>query len=144
MGEREQAPKIAAELVTSLKGLLDLNETLATTIPSALGKEPASRGPFDTIAVQHLEEDMEKYLMEWKTLIQNAETVKAQHVAEVNTAREAFKAAQERQVASAESFTASRKEMEETEKLLAEAKEKLKAMPAAQHKAEKKLQDARN
>merc|ERR1712203_1102344 len=78
--EQAEATKLAAELVVRLQNLFDLNETLATTIPSALGKEPVSRGPFDTIAIQHVQEDIEKCLMEWKALIQNAETVKAQHV----------------------------------------------------------------
>merc|ERR1712060_723615 len=102
--DKAESTKVASELVAHLRGLFDLNETLATTIPSALGKEPVSRGPFDTIAIQHVQEDMEKRLMEWKASLSDAEAVKAEHVVEVNTVLEAFKAAQERHVASAEAF----------------------------------------
>jgi len=129
--EQPQATKLASDLVTHVQKLIDLNETLATTIPSALCKEPTSRGPFDTIAIQHMQEDMEKSLMEWNARIRDAEKVKAEHVAEVCTALEAFKTAQERQCTTADSFTAARKDMEETQQLLAAAKKKLKGMPPA-------------
>merc|ERR1712039_226365 len=130
---------VASEFVAHLRGLFDLNETLATTIPSALGKEPALRGPFDTIAIQHVEEDMEKRMTEWKARIRDAEAVKADHVEKVRTACEALQAAQKRQVVSADTFIAARTEKEETEKLLEEARKKLEAIPTAQHKTEKKL-----
>lgn len=142
--EQTEATKLASELIARVQKLFSLNETLATTIPSALGKEPAARGPFDTLAIQHLEENFEKCLTEWKAFNRDAEAVKAEHAAEVHTALEAFKLAQERQIASAETFTTSRKEMEETEQLLMEAKKNLERMPAAQQKAKKKLQNAQN
>merc|ERR1712060_805319 len=141
-GSTDQADPV--ELVSQLQTLFDLNETLAKTIPSALGKEPASRGPFDTIAIQHIQEDIEKCLSAWNASIHDTEKVKAEHVAQVHAAHEAFKKAQEQQMTSADTFSNTRKEMEETQSLLADAKKSLNNMRKAQQQAEKKLQDTRN
>lgn len=142
--EKSEATKLASDLVTRTQGLFNLNETLATTVPSALGKEPTARGPFDTIAIQHLQEELDKSLREWNALIRDSDKVKASHAANVQTKHEEFKAAKERQLESAEAFNAIRKEIEENDTLLQETKKNLRRMSNVQRQAEKKLKEAQD
>lgn len=135
---------LAANLVTRIQGLLNLNETLATTVPSALGKEPTARGPFDTIAIQHLQEDLDKCLTEWKTQIHESEVVKAKHAANVHSARETFKAAKEQQLKSSEAFSAIRTEIDESTRLLREAKADIRKSNLQQGNYEKKVKSAQD
>lgn len=142
--EQAEATTCAAGVIAHLQGLFDVNETLAKSLPSALGKLPASRGAFDTMAIQTLQEDADKCLTEWNALLRDAEKVRAERAAKVQSAHEAFNTAKERQLASADTFTSAQEELASTQRLFAEAKRKLRAVPAAQHKVEKRLQDARN
>jgi len=108
--DKAEAQKVASTLVMRLKGLLEFNEALVAPLPCALAKEPGERGPFDTITIQHLEENLEKRLEELNKLIREAGKVKEERATEVRNAHEAFEAARERQLVAAQTFTAFRKE----------------------------------
>jgi len=136
------APELARLLCERLGGLIDLSDTLAATIPSVLGKATADRGPFDTIAIQQLEEAIEKQLAFLATVIRDGDSMQAACAEETRLAVAAFEAAQERQNASAAAFTAAQKDNDDVELLIKEASEKMRLIPSRKGTATRKLQAA--
>jgi len=136
------APELARLLCERLGGLIDLSDTLAATIPSVLGKATADRGPFDTIAIQQLEEEVGRSLEELGAVARGAGT--SERAEEVRLAGEAFEAARERQNASAAAFTAARKEVEDVELLIKAASDGIRALPQVKLQASRRLKAAQD
>jgi len=70
-----------------LKPLLKLlaehkfNESMLTALPGAVAKKPDERGPFDTLVVQELNEEVAKRLDSMKATIASGEKAKAERAA---------------------------------------------------------------
>jgi vacuolar-type H+-ATPase subunit I/STV1 len=98
----------SAPLKPLMKLLTDheFNESMLTALPGAVAKTPDQRGPFDTLVVQELNDEVAKRLDAMKATISGGAKDKADRAAVVSKAEAAVKAAKEKLISDAKTFEA--------------------------------------
>jgi len=120
--EKKDGEKKHLGSISSMLKQLKADSSLMSALECALTKKPDNRGPFDTMAIEQLETILTSKVTEHETLINNAESIKAEKTAAI---------------AQAESHLAS------TEAAKTNAEEALSAAKTAQKEAQAALKDAK-
>jgi len=123
----DQAKEAVASLTAVLKKF-DFDQSMIMSIPTSLSKEPAVRGPFDTMVVAQLDEEVGKRVAALDATLKEGEPSKAERAAALASAEATLVSAKEAQLASAESFQAAQKAEKDASAALDAAKKALKAM----------------
>jgi len=102
----------------------NFDDSLLTSLPSAIQKAPDARGGFDTLCLTQVQELFQKAIAELAATLAAGEPAKAERASAVTAAEEAFAAAETQE-------TASKAALDEAKKEEGEAGEALKAAKAA-------------
>jgi len=113
-----KAPK---ELVSFFKKL-KVDSSLLAALPTALGRGPEERSPFDVLTVTELEKKLTSRVEECDAKVQETETLLAQKAAMKETHESELAAALTKQRAGAEAMLQARAEHKDLEAILAEKK----------------------
>lgn len=119
----------AARLVKSLMSVLaqfQLDESMMTALPSALTKEPSTRGPFDTTLVAQLDDAVSVRMANFTGKIRDATILQAKLAADLKASAAAFHVARLKQHAAADVFTKARSAQKDAEDALEAATQALK------------------
>jgi len=86
------------------------NESMLTALPGAVTKAPDQRGPFDTLVVQDLNEEVTKRLESLKATVAGGSHAKAERAAAVSKAAATLKETRDKLIAAAKVFEAAQAE----------------------------------
>lgn len=106
-GQHERGADIPeiSEFLQQVKAHLEIDTTMMSALSLALAKAPETRGTFDQLTVQELQEKGARKITELTEVITNGEPAKAARQAAVAAAEEALQAAKAQQIASAHGYT---------------------------------------
>jgi len=116
-GEKKHLGAIASTLKH-----LHADTSLMSALESALVKKPEDRGPFDTMAIDQLENILTSKVNEYETFVNNAESNKAEKTAAVTTAETTLADSEAAKTASDEALDAAKKAQKEAQAALKDAK----------------------
>jgi len=100
--------------------------SLLTSIPSAIAKKPEERGPFDSICLQQVEDELKKKIAEMIEKLTAMEPAKAEKAAELAAAETAMAAAQQKELDSKDALNTAKEEEKASEEALKAAKDAVK------------------
>mmetsp|Transcript_141803 Transcript_141803/g.246928 ORF Transcript_141803/g.246928 Transcript_141803/m.246928 type:complete len:374 (-) Transcript_141803:103-1224(-) len=140
-----------AEMKTAFTKFLStegFQESLVTALMSALDKAPAERGQFDQLCFKELNDEVSKRVADLDAQLSAGDAGMKDRAAAVQTAKEAYDAAVEKQIAAAALFTSAEKEQEEateevnaTEKAKKDSDNEMRKKNQSLGRAKKKLED---
>jgi len=102
------------------------DSSLLTSIPSAIAKKPEERGPFDSICLQQVEDELKKKIAEMTEKLTAMEPAKAEKAAELAAAETAMSAAQQKELDSKDALNTAKEEEKASEEALKAAKDAVK------------------
>jgi len=144
----DDARRSAENLLSSLKKLALLDESLLTAIPEAITKEPAMRGAFDTSVVSGLQEELERRRVSVTQELAASTPQKEQRKGELSQAEAAFEDAKAKQHVAAEAYTEARAaqstaeaSVKQAQKALSQLDPQVKALQKDLKKLEAELAD---
>eukprot|EP00439_Symbiodinium_sp_Y106_P027649 s4086_g3.t1 len=144
----DDARRSAENLLSSLKKLALLDESLLTAIPEAITKEPAMRGAFDTSVVSGLQEELERRRVSVTQELAASTPQKEQRKGELSQAEAAFEDAKAKQHIAAEAYTEARAaqstaeaSVKQAQKALSQLDPQVKALQKDLKKLEAELAD---
>lgn len=123
--EQVDVEKGMSELLAVL-AKFEFDKSMETALPTALGKPPAERGQFDEMVVVQLTQEMTTRIQALSKLLDEGEPAKAERSAAVEAAKQELAAASERQMESADVFSAAKRAQELCERALDSARQALK------------------
>jgi len=98
------------------------DESMMSALPTALLKEPGSRGPFDTMVLTQLEAEVGKRIAAFDAALADAEPAKKERAASLEKAEADFAEVKAKQLASAKEFKEARAEEERRQEAVQVAK----------------------
>lgn len=130
--------RLATSLMASL-AKLDLDESMMSAIPEAIGKEPATRGAFDSNVVSSLQDELDKRITASDNDIIAKETAVAEAESKVQEAQAVFQRAKENQHQGASTYNDAREIQKTAEGSLKVASKELAAVEPETKATQKEL-----
>lgn len=138
--EAEVAGMVAG--LTSTLAELEVVDSLVSALPTALTKSPADRGPFDSMVVGQVNDEIGKKVSALEAEIGEGGTVSQERACALETAQTGFEGVKATQLAAADAFTGSREALEAAKQSLREAQQQLKDLLPEAKKCQRSLASA--
>lgn len=134
------AKDLVNQLLAVLKSL-GFDHSLLISIPNAFCKDVGSRGPFDTMVVTQVDEEVSKRLAALNSRLQAADSEKKERETAVEACKSQLDAARDKQLSSASVFKATQAKKKELDETLKLAQQQLKATASQTNKLNQELAD---